>query len=239
MLTLNPMPQSHSDYLQQTGLFLGLALPALTEIAQLAHQRGVQNDAFFFHQGDPATTLHVLIQGRVRIAQVTPEGQQVILRIISPGEMFGGIAALGDAGYPASAQALEASVALAWDGDTVARLMEEYPPIALNALRLLAGRYQEMQDRYRELATERVERRVARALLRLLRQTGRKVDNGVLIDFPLSREDLAELTGTTLYTVSRILSGWEKAGLVETGRQRVLIRIPHKLVVIAEDLPPG
>ena len=239
MLPLNALPQPQSEHLQNTGLFRGLALPALTDVAQSARQRSIQNDAFFFHQGDPATTLYVLIQGRVRIAQVTPEGQQVILRIISPGEMFGGIAALGDASYPASAQALEASVALAWDGETVARLMEEYPRIALNALRLLAGRYQEMQDRYRELATERVERRVARALLRLLRQTGRKVENGVLIDFPLSREDLAELTGTTLYTVSRILSGWEKAGLIETGRQRVLIRIPHKLVVIAEDLPPG
>ncbi len=239
MLTRNAIPQPHSEYLQHAGLFRGLALSVLDEVAQLARQRSSQNDAFFFHQGDPATTLYVLIQGRVRIVQVTPEGQQVILRIISPGEMFGGIAALGEASYPASAQALEASVALAWDGETVARLMEEYPRIALNALRLLAGRYQEMQDRYRELATERVERRVARALLRLLRQTGRKVENGVLIDFPLSREDLAELTGTTLYTVSRILSGWEKAGLIETGRQRVLIRIPHKLVVIAEDLPPG
>jgi CRP-like cAMP-binding protein len=103
---------------------------------------------------------------------------------------------------------------------------------------LLAGRLQELQDRYRELATERVERRVARALLRLARQTGRKVENGVLIDFPLTREDLAEMTGTTLYTVSRILSGWEKEGLIETGRQRVLIRSPHGLVAIAEDLAP-
>lgn len=239
MLTLTAMSQPHGDYLQHAGLFRGLAPPALAEIAQLSRQRAVQSDAFFFHQGDPAIDIHILIQGRIRIAQVTPEGQQVTLSIISPGEMFGGIAALGDASYPASAQALETSVALAWEGETVARLMEEYPHMALNALRLLAGRYQEMQDRYRELATERVERRVARALLRLLRQTGRKVENGVLIDFPLSREDLAELTGTTLYTVSRILSGWEKAGLIETGRQRVLIRIPHKLVVIAEDLPPG
>ncbi|HRJ40355.1 MAG TPA: Crp/Fnr family transcriptional regulator [Caldilineaceae bacterium] len=239
MLPLNAAPQPQSEHLQHAGLFRGLALPALAEVEQLARQRAIQSDAFFFHQGDPATTLYVLVQGRVRIAQVTPEGQQVILHIISTGEIFGGIAALGDASYPASAEALEASIALAWESESIAGLMEEYPRIALNALRLLAGRYQEMQDRYRELATERVERRVARTLLRLLRQTGRKVENGVLIDFPLSREDLAELTGTTLYTVSRILSRWEKDGLVETGRQRVLIRIPHKLVVIAEDLLPG
>jgi len=232
-------PQLQGEYLQQAGLFRGLGPPDLAEIAQAARPRAIQQDAFFFHQGDPARVLYILIQGRVRMAQVTPEGQQVILRIISPGEMCGGIAALGDAIYPAAAQALEASVALAWDSESMARLMETYPRITLNALHLLAGRYQELQDRYRELATQRVERRVAGTLLRLLRQTGRKVEGGVLIDFPLSREDLAELTGTTLYSVSRILSSWEKQGLIETGWQRVLVRIPHQLVVIAEDLAPG
>jgi len=231
-------PQLKVNDLRQVGLFQGLRLPALTTVLQASRQRVVPQDTFFFHQGDQATALYMLIRGRVRLTQVTPEGQQVILRIVSAGEMYGGIAALGDTTYPAAAQALEASAALAWDRDSMLRLMEAHARIALNALRLLAGRYQEMQDRYRELATERVERRVARALLRLLRQTGRKVEEGVLIDFPLSREDLAELTGTTLYTVSRILSGWERQGLVKTGRQRILIRIPHQLVVIAEDLIP-
>jgi CRP-like cAMP-binding protein len=95
-----------------------------------------------------------------------------------------------------------------------------------------------VQERLRELATERVEQRVARTLLRLARQVGRKVEGGVLIDMPLSRQDLAEMTGTTLYTVSRILSQWEQQHLVETGRERILIRQPHGLVAIAEDLSP-
>jgi CRP-like cAMP-binding protein len=120
------------------------------------------------------------------------------------------------------------------------RLMERFSRLALNALEMLAGRMHELQDRYRELATERVERRVARALLRLVRQSGRRVPEGVLVDFPLSRQDLAEMTGTTLYTVSRIFSGWEAGGLIEAGRERVVIRRPHALVSIAEDLPqPG
>lgn len=239
MATARSSPQAQDEYLQRVRLFHGLGSPDIAEIIQAARHHEIERDAFFFHQGDRATTLYVLSQGRVRLAQVTPEGHQVILHIASPGEMFGGIAALGDAIYPASAQAVEASSALAWDGDTMARLMERYPKMVLNALHLLAGRLQELQDRYREMATERVERRVARALLRLARQTGRKVEAGVLIDFPLSREDLAEMTGTTLYTVSRTLSSWEKQGLIETGRQRVLIRFPHELVAIAEDLAPG
>jgi CRP-like cAMP-binding protein len=88
------------------------------------------------------------------------------------------------------------------------------------------------------VATERVERRIAHALLRLVRQAGRRVEAGVEIDFPLSRQDVAEMTGTTLHTVSRTLSAWESQGIVESGRQQVVIRKPHALVAIAEDLPP-
>ncbi|MGE5140292.1 MAG: Crp/Fnr family transcriptional regulator, partial [Rudaea sp.] len=90
----------------------------------------------------------------------------------------------------------------------------------------------------RELSTERVERRVANALLRLAQQTGVKTPEGVLIDLALTRQDIADMTGTTLYTVSRILSHWEQRGLVETGRERIVIRSPHGLVAIAQDLPP-
>jgi CRP-like cAMP-binding protein len=116
--------------------------------------------------------------------------------------------------------------------------MERYPHLALNLVELIAGYYRRLLGRYQELVTQRVEQRVARALLRLAQQAGQKVENGVLIGLPLSREDLAEMTGTTLYTVSRILSRWDHQGFLETGRQRVLIRHPHTLVAIAEDLPP-
>ena len=231
-------PEGFEEHLSQQPLFQGLDPSQLREILMRAQPYRRSHGTFFFHEGDPALRLYVLVAGRVRILQVTPEGQQILLRIITPGEMFGGVALLGDADYPASAEVAEDSQALTWDGKTLARLMERYPRMALNALHLMAGRLRELQDRYRELATERVERRVARALLRLARQMGQKTEEGVLIDFPLSREDLAEMTGTTLYTVSRILSGWEKQGLIKAGRQRVLIRSLHGLVAIAEDLPP-
>jgi CRP-like cAMP-binding protein len=94
----------------------------------------------------------------------------------------------------------------------------------------------EVQGQLQELATERVAQRVARALLRLAAQLGEKTETGVRIDLPLSRQSLAELTGTTLYTVSRLLSAWESEGLLEVGRERVTIRSPHGLVRIAEDL---
>ena len=114
--------------------------------------------------------------------------------------------------------------------------MERFPRIAMNALSTTNRRLQEVQSRFRELATERVERRVGRALLRLARQAGKKTDEGIEIGFPLTRQDLAELTGTTLFTVSRILSEWESQGIVSGSRQRVVLKEPHRLVAIAEDL---
>jgi CRP-like cAMP-binding protein len=89
---------------------------------------------------------------------------------------------------------------------------------------------------YRQLATERVERRIARALVRLVQQSGRRVAGGVLIDLPLSRDDIAQMTGTTIYTVSRTVSRWEADGILEAGRQRIVILKPHALVSIADDL---
>jgi CRP/FNR family transcriptional regulator, nitrogen oxide reductase regulator len=83
-------------------------------------------------------------------------------------------------------------------------------------------------------STEQVQQRVAHALLRLVKQSGKKTDEGILIDFPLSRQDIAEMTGTTLHTVSRILTAWEEQGLVKSGRQRVTVIEPHRLLSLAE-----
>jgi CRP-like cAMP-binding protein len=94
---------------------------------------------------------------------------------------------------------------------------------------------QETHTRVLEMSTQQVERRVAHALLRLARQAGRKVEQSVEIDFPISRQDIAEMTGTTLHTVSRTLSAWERQGLIESGRQRIVLRDPHRLFALAED----
>ena len=172
------------------------------------------------------------------MSQIGPEGHQVLVRFVNPGEDFGAIAALSGMTYPLSAQAVEDCTAVTWDEITLKRILTTYPTITLNVLHLVTAYFKQLQERYRELATERVERRVARALLRLVQQAGRPVDSGVLIDLSLSRQDLAEMTGTTLYTVSRILSGWEREGLVDIGRGRVMIRNLPGLEAIAEDLTP-
>lgn len=218
-------------------LFQNLDPASLTNVIQAATRRHYASGSFVFYQEDEANTFYVLVQGKVRMTQITPEGHQVIVHFFGPGQGVGIIAVLGQFAYPLTAETIEDCVFLVWDSALMNQLMEKYPRLAINAARLLAVRFRELQDRYRELATERVERRVARTLLRLAKQLGQKVEAGILINMPLSRRDLAEMTGTTLYTVSRILSKWEQDGLVKTGREQVIICAPHGLVIVAEDLP--
>ena len=84
-----------------------------------------------------------------------------------------------------------------------------------------------------ELATAKVEQRVANVILKLANQTGKKTEEGILIDFPISRQDISEMTGTTLHTVSRLMSAWEDMGWVKSGRQKIVLVEGHKLMLVA------
>jgi len=220
----------------ESHLLAGLTPAETARVRSAARLQRKSDGEFFFLQGDPADAVYSIESGRVRLSQVTAEGNQILLRVIGPGTVFGAIALAKVDTFPVTAEAAEECTALVWSRDTLMGLIEQMPKLALNALQLMAGHVVEFQDRFRELATQRVERRLARTLLRLASQTGRKTDEGVLIDMALTRQDLAEMTGTTLFTVSRILSQWESQGLVRSGRELVVIRYPHGLVKIAEDL---
>lgn len=227
------------SFLKNSSIFSGLSDLGLREVCAAARLQQIDAGEFFFLQGDPANSLYLVKEGSVKLLQLTPDGQQVLMRLIGPWTFFAVIALVEDTIYPVTAQAAEPCQALDWSRSAMKPLIEKYPSIALNTMKMMAEQVHEYQDRLKELATERVERRLARALLRLAAQTGRKVSEGVLIDLPLSRQNLAEMTGTTLFTVSRILSQWEQQGLIKSGREKIIICFPHGLVKIAEDLPPS
>ncbi len=200
--------------------------------------RAAEEGEYFFLQGDPADFFYILVSGRAKLTQSNPAGQQVNLRTINEWQMFGAIGVVrSGAVYPATAQALEPSAALAIESAFLRDALKTRPYLNFGLMNLMTAYIQEMQERYRELATERVERRIALTILRLASQIGvRLPGEDALIEIPLSRQDVAEASGTTIFTVSRVLAEWERRGLVETGRERVLIRNPHGLVQIAEGL---
>ncbi len=215
----------------------GLDQESLSNVFDAAHVKNLDHDGFLFMEEDVATHAYILLDGKVKLIQCTPGGQQVILGYLIPGRVCGIIAALKQVTYPVSAQSVGMCRVMYWDQNTLNILMERSPRMALNALRIMAGQIRQFQNSVKSLSTQRVEQRIALAVLRLARQSGRKIESGILIDLPLSRQDLAEMTGTTLYSVSRVLKNWENLGLVQSKRQQVIICLPHKLVSIAEDLP--
>jgi CRP-like cAMP-binding protein len=203
--------------------FAGMAPEALDEIlAQAAPIRLPKGEAAF-RQGDPAEKFFLLLHGRLRVTRLNSQGQQMIVRFIAPGDMFGVAMAIQVEAYPGTATAALESLALAWPNAVWSELLARHPSLAVKTMQSLGARLQDSQKRILDLSTQQVEQRIAGAVLQLAQQAGRKTDDGLLIDFPLSRRDLAEMIGATLHTVSRALSAWEEMGLVECGRQRVVV----------------
>lgn len=215
-------------------LFSGLDPEDLDEMMREAQPVRYPKGTNLFQQDEEARAFFVLLHGHLRVIKLTPDGQQVVVRFVAPGEMFGVATAVGRASYPATATAVVDSVALVWPSAAWPRLIARHPQLAVNTLQTVGGRLNEAHTRVLEMSTEQVERRVAHALLRLAKQGGREVPAGIQIDFPISRQDVAEMTGTTLHTVSRILAAWEGRGLIEGGRQRIVVRDPHRLLLLAE-----
>ncbi|MCE3288466.1 MAG: transcriptional regulator, Crp/Fnr family [Caulobacter sp.] len=217
-------------------LFANLTDAELVIVAAAGTVRSLGRGRMAFRQGDAGESCHSLLQGRVKVIKTRPDGAQSVLRFIGPGEMYGTVAALMGQPFPADAVAVVDSVEIVWSVKVMRQLMQRFPAIAMGSVAAAGERLFELQIRVGELTADRVERRIARALSRLARQAGRRTDDGVEIDFPITRQDLAEMAGTTLHTVSRTLSAWDQAGITESARRHIVIRKPHALVAMAEDL---
>lgn len=176
-----------------------------------------------FDQGGVAAHFYMLLHGRLKVTQVTEDGQQIIVRVVNPGDLFGFARALQRSDYPGTAMAVSESIALCWPTELWPHFIDKNPHLAVTAMHTIGQRLEEAHARLREMSTQEVERRVAHTVLRLVGQAGKKEGTGIRVDFPISRQDIAEMTGTTLHTVSRILSAWEARGLVEGGRQKLLV----------------
>lgn len=231
-MVLSDMPRIAGD-LAAMELFLGLSATALADVAVRGQVRNLPRHTTLFTQGAPAHRCHALIAGRVRISQSGHAGGQLVVRFVGPGEMFGTMALFTDQRYPAEAVAVIDSVEISWTESALLELIHRHPQIALNLVRVAGARLREVQERLRELATERVDQRIAHALLRL---AGAGSD-GAAIDFPLTRQDVAAMCGATLHTASRILKAWERAGYITTSRRHLSIRNLAEIRRIAGESP--
>jgi CRP/FNR family transcriptional regulator len=219
------------------------AMPVLSSLSQrdwekVKHLFVVKHfgkDDYIFFEGDPPSWLGVVLEGRVKMIKHSEAGKNVVLGVISPGEMLGEVAVFNGEPYPATAQAMEPTVVATIHQDDYLRLLNQYPALALRVIEELGRQLREAQDMIKSMAIERVERRIARILLKLAATTGSSSEDDIVIELPLTRQDIAEMAGTTVETAIRTMSKFRKQGLVRTKRGQVIILEPHQLVKIAEE----
>lgn len=221
--------------LRDMPLFGGLGQGAVADVLRLGRRQDLPRGAVLFSQGAAATGLHLVLQGFVKVIQTGSDGRQIVIGIVGPREPAGVLALLGDdQTYPATVIALVPSVVLSWSGAALQEVRDHHPALALNAMRALGERTRDAHARLREAAGDPVERRLAATLFRLAARLGtREAEGTVVIGAPLTRQDLAELSGTTLATASRVLSAWKQAGILGGGRMRLVLRDPRALSRLA------
>lgn len=227
------MPKLDESLLTGIPAFSRLDRGQIRDILDLATSRRYDEGRAVFDEGAAADRFFLLLDGYIRVIRTTPTGEQVIALHIAPGALFGIAPALHRETYPATAVAAAESLALSWPARLWPEFTEKYDGFATESYRTIGTRLGEMQTRLTDLATKAVEQRLACALLQMANQTGRRTEEGIEIAFPITRQNISQMTGTTLHTVSRLLSAWEKDGIVRSSRRRIIVTAPHRLVLLS------
>lgn len=216
-------PRLDESLLSHVPPFARLDRKQIRSILDHALSRHLDSGTTVFEEGADAEHFFILLDGHIRVVRHTPEGDQVVLLHIPPGQLFGIAQALGRTTYPATAITASDSIMLSWPMSLFGDFQARYEGFTDATYKAVGDRITERNDWLVTLATQKVEQRVARALLQMSRQSGRAVEQGVEIAFPIGRQDLSELTATTLHTVSRLLSRWERDGIVKSRRKRITV----------------
>jgi CRP/FNR family transcriptional regulator len=205
-----------AEILQSVPLYRRVPAEDLRRLAAATAVRRYARGETIFSEGDPGEVFFTVAQGRVKIFKRTPAGKDVILEIFGAGDPLGALAVYEDRPYPATAVALEETLCLLIRKRDFYALLEAHPSLVRSLLLGMTRRLVELTNRLAELTGGRVEPRFARLFLKLADQMGRPSAGGVLIPLHLSRQELADLTGTTIETCIRIMSRWGKEGVVRT-----------------------
>ncbi|MBC7229792.1 MAG: Crp/Fnr family transcriptional regulator [Actinobacteria bacterium] len=179
---------------------------------------------YIFLECDQPRNLYVVVKGEVKLLKQTDDGRETIVEMAYPGEIFGEEAVFDGQPYPMTAQALDDVELLSISRGDFFSFLRDNPDLALEIITELGARLREAQNTIRALAMERVEWRIARVLLMLSRKAGVKEADGVSIDLPLTRQDIADMAATTVETTIRVLSNFKKMGLVDTEKGKIILR---------------
>jgi CRP-like cAMP-binding protein len=247
---------NEADLLAHSALFFPLSDAERRGMGRQLLRRSHEKDDYLFLEGDPAEWLVFVVEGRVKMIKHSESGRETILSTFGSGQIVGEVGVLVGDVYPATAQALEPTVTLSLRRDQYVDLVRTHAELGWALIQELGQRLQRAQETIRSMAVEKVERRVARVLLRMAATTGERVEGAgppkavhddrsavqaepppvVRITIPLSRQDIADMAGTVVETAIRTMSRFQRQGLIETREGRIVLLKPHQLVAIAEEL---
>lgn len=220
---------SKEQTLGRSTIFSGFDDEALTQLAALTKLHRYAAGEFIFWEGDPPLSLYIVASGRVKILKHSSLGKDFVIAFFGPGEMFGEVAVFEDRPYPGSAQAATETEILSMQRRDLLSLLGDRPDMALRIINVLGGRLREAQNRLRDLAGERVEQRIARILLMLSAKIGPTL--------PFTRQEIADMSGTTIETAIRVMSRLRKARIIRSVRGRTVIVDEARLRSLSEGPP--
>lgn len=211
------------DALRRIALFRRLSPEDRARVASVSRVVGFERGDMIFSEGEPGDAFLAIVEGRVKIFKSTPAGKELILEIFGPGDPIGAVAVYEGAPFPASAITLEPSKCLRIEQDEFFTLLEHSPQLVRGLLSGLTFRLAELTRRLADLTGARVEARFARLFAKLADQIGRRDRGGVFVPMALTRQELADLTGTTIETAIRIMSRWQKENVLHTEKDGFVI----------------
>lgn len=214
---------SVEELLRSSTLYRNLSGEDQKRLAGVSLAKFYEKGDTIFREGDAPDYLVTIASGRVKVVKLIPSGKEIILEIFGAGDPVGAVVAYEGRPYPASAVAIEPVECILVRRSEFFALFERHPSFVRGFLTGMAQRIVELTRRIPEVAGGRVETRFARLFLKLADRMGESRGAARFIPMPLSRQELADLTGTTIETCIRIMSRWGKEGVVTTEREGFLV----------------
>ena len=231
--------QSKGPLLRANPVFRGVPVKEIEGLIPVTQAERHRPREFIFMEGDPSLWLYIVQSGRVKILKHSRAGKDVVLELLGPGEIFGGVAVLEKRPYPATAQAMETTDFLKIPRDPLLTLSERYSSIVREMALMIGRRLRTAHESVKSLAVEPVEARLAATLMRLADREGKRSPSGVELPYHLTRQSLADMAGTTVETAIRVVSRWLKDGLVVDDSGRLVLKKPDALRAMAQGEPEG
>jgi CRP-like cAMP-binding protein len=220
--------------LDNSFLFLGLGSDQQSRLLNQMVERRFDAGAYIFMEGEPANRLYLVVSGRVKMIKHSPDGQETILSMFNAGQIIGEVGVLAGGAYPATAQAMVPTRTLSLARKSYVQLLGKHPELAWSLIKELGRRLQAAHEAIRSLAVEKVERRIARLLLRLAAASGQRQGDAIQLSVPLTRQEIADMIGTTVETAIRTMSKLRRLGLVDDEQGLIRILKAHQLVLFAD-----